>query len=358
MSSDDHVVSLENLKVHFDPEQSIIDRIKGNEPNTVRAVDDVSIDIPENDVVALVGESGCGKTTLGKTAIGTQRPTEGTVKFRGQDIWDAKDGVGDPDVPYDEIRESLQMIHQDPGSSINPNKRVKHSLSRPLEIKHPEMDTFQRRDRILEMLERVGMEPAEDYANRFPHQLSGGEKQRVALIRALLMNPDLILADEAVSALDVSLRISVMDLFLELQDEFNTSFLFISHNLSNASYIAGKADGRIGIMYLGELVELGPVDEVLENPSHPYTKVLTWATPKLNPDAEGRGESPLRKIDIPDPQDPPSGCRFHTRCPEAREVCKGETPQTVTVNGDDTHRAACFRRQDDHEYWDSAELTD
>jgi peptide/nickel transport system ATP-binding protein len=178
------------------------------------------------------------------------------------------------------------------------------------------MSTEDREARVLAMLQRVGMAPPEDYAHRYPHQLSGGEQQRVALVRALLMNPDLILADEAVSALDVSLRVETMDLLLELQDQFDTSFLFISHNLSNARYLAEKADGRVGIMYLGEIVEIGPAEEVLQNPKHPYTEVLRWATADLDPDKQEADEPPVRSIDIPDPVNPPSGCRFHTRCPK------------------------------------------
>ncbi|WP_458188779.1 ABC transporter ATP-binding protein [Haladaptatus sp. NG-WS-4] len=345
MSHDDPVVSLNDVEVHFEKEQSILEFFQ--DPDSVHAVDGVSLDIAENDVVALVGESGCGKTTLGKTAIGLQRPTGGNVTYRGQDVWEAKDGGGD--VPFDEIRKSLQVIHQDPGGALNPNRTVMKSLTAPLKRWRDDMNTEDRRARVLRMLERVGMEPPEDYARRYPHQLSGGEQQRVALVRALLMNPDLILADEAVSALDVSLRVEIMDLMLELQDQFGTSFLFISHNLSNARYLAEKADGRVGIMYLGELVEIGPADEVLSDPKHPYTKVLRWATADLDPSDQGATEPPVRTIDVPDPVDPPSGCRFHTRCPEAREVCTRESP---TI-GEDGHCVACFRDDPDHEYWES-----
>jgi peptide/nickel transport system ATP-binding protein len=354
--SEESVVSLSDIEVHFESDSGIFSRF--NESNVVKAVNGVSLDIPENDVVALVGESGCGKTTLGKTAIGVQRPTEGSVEYEQQDIWDAKDKNGDVTIPFSDIRQSLQIIHQDPGASLNPNKTVQHTLSVPLRMRQSGMDTFERRERIHEMLSRVGMKPPDDYANRFPHQLSGGEKQRVALIRALLMNPDLILADEAVSALDVSLRIDMMDLMLELQDQFDTSFLFISHNLSNASYIAGKADGRIGIMYLGELVEIGSIDEVLTNPEHPYTKALMWATPNLDPDVEDENESPLRRIDVPDPRNPPSGCRFHTRCPVAREECKRTIPESVSVDKNGEHEVTCFRSIENHEYWNSPELTE
>jgi oligopeptide/dipeptide ABC transporter ATP-binding protein len=206
------------------------------------------------------------------------------------------------------------------------------------------------------MLECVGMTPAHDYAARYPHQLSGGEKQRAALVRALLMNPDLVLADEAVSALDVSLRVEMMDLMLDLQDDFGTSYVFVSHDLSNARYFAEHAGGRIGVMYLGELVELGPAEDIVQNPRHPHTQVLTWATPDIDPAKATVGEPPVRRIDVPDPRDPPSGCRFHTRCPEARAVCPREHPELMDAGPD--HGAACFRVEEDHPYWESPPLED
>jgi peptide/nickel transport system ATP-binding protein len=250
------VVSLDGVDVHFESGGTgLLNFFGGSE--TVRAVDDVSLDVYENDVVALVGESGCGKTTLGKTAIGIQRPTGGSVVYRDQDVWDARDWIGDIDIPYGEIRRSLQIVHQDPGSSLNPNRTVQATLAAPLKRWCSDMNPQVRQAQILNLLEHVGMTPPDDYAGRYPHQLSGGEKQRVALVRAMLMNPDLILADEAVSALDVSLRVEMMDLMLELQDLFDTSYLFISHNLSNARYFAGQAGGRLGVMYLGEIVEIG-----------------------------------------------------------------------------------------------------
>ncbi|WP_435361684.1 oligopeptide/dipeptide ABC transporter ATP-binding protein [Haloarchaeobius sp. DFWS5] len=353
--STEPLVSLENVEVHFQSD-GFLDKIFSHDDSVVKAVDDVSIDIAEQDVLALVGESGCGKTTLGKTAVGLQRPTGGSVKYRGQDIWAAKDSRN-PDIPFDEIRRSLQIIHQDPGSSLNSNRTIVSCLSDPLKRWQPDMDVNEREHHIYRLLQRVGMKPAEDYATRFPHQLSGGEKQRVALIRAILMEPDLILADEAVSALDVSLRVEMMDLMLELQELVDTSFLFISHDFSNARYLAEKADGRIGIMYLGKLVEIGPADRVLQNPQHPYTKVLAWATPPLDPDLAQKAQQtkpPVREIDIPDPKNPPSGCRFHNRCPEAREACTGEVPELVETECQT--QAACFRMDDHHEYWESEPL--
>jgi peptide/nickel transport system ATP-binding protein len=352
--SDEPVVSARDLSVHFTEDSGFLNFF--SEPRTVQAVSDIDLDIYENDVVALVGESGCGKTTLGKTLIAAQRPTDGTVEYRGQDVWDAKDRVDNVEIPYKYIRPALQMIHQDPGSSLNSNRTVKASLVQPLKKWRPDMNAEDRVEHIHTLLEHVGMTPADDYASRFPHQLSGGEKQRVALIRALLLNPDLILADEAVSALDVSLRVEMMDLMLELQEVFGTSYLFISHNLSNARYFAGKVDGRIGVMYLGEIVELAPAEELITNPQHPYTKVLLWSTASLE-STESAEDPPIRGIDIPDPVDPPSGCRFHTRCPEAREVCREQSPSLdLGVEG---HGTACFLEADeDHPYWESESIVE
>lgn len=351
-NEDQPLLSIDELTVEFENESGILERFFGD-PDIVQAVSGASVDIFEEDVLALVGESGCGKTTLGKAAIGLIKPSNGTIRYRGQDIWEAKKGKGS--IPYDEIRRSLQIIHQDPGSSLNPNQKVLTTLSLPLKKWSPELSEEERTARIHSLLERVGMTPPSDFANRYPHQLSGGEKQRVALIRALMMNPDLILADEAISALDVSLRVEMMDLMLELQEVFNTSYLFISHDLSNARYLAEQSNGKIGVMYMGEIVEVGTVDQIMENPQHPYTKILLWATPDLDPWEEDIADPPLRKVDVPDPTNPPEGCRFHTRCPYAREACR-DPPEAIEV--DDQHEVSCFRSDPDHAYWDSEPLTD
>ena len=353
------VISLDDVTIEFDNTKFF-----GRRGTTVQAVNEVSLDVYENEVVALVGESGCGKTTLGKTAIGLHRPTKGSVYYRGQDVWEAKDLSRKPwrykarqevDIPFKTIRRSLQMIHQDPESALNANYTVESLLSDPLKRWEPDLELEDRRARIYGLLEYVGMSPPEDYAGRYPHQLSGGEQQRVALIRALLLNPDMILADEAVSALDVSLRVETMDLLLELQNQFNTSFLFISHNLSNARYLAEKSGGRIAVMYLGKIVEIGEPQQIIHDPRHPYTEVLRWATGDMHK-TEKAEAPPIRTLDIPDPSNPPTGCSFHTRCPYARPSCRREVPQSLEV--DDAHLVNCFREEPDHPYWDEEPLYD
>ena len=355
--STDPLLSVENLDIHFGGDSGILDRFFGGDQGVVQAVDDVSIDIGENDVVALVGESGCGKTTLGKAMIGLQRPTAGIVRYRGQDIW--KSQIEESDISYKAIRKSLQMVHQDAGESLDPNRTIFDNLNPALKKWRPELNLVERRELVYRMLDTVGLTPSDDYASRYPHQLSGGEAQRTVIVRALLLEPDLILADEAVSALDVSLRVNLMDVLLELQKMFDTSFVFISHNMSNARYLAGKADGRIGVMYLGQIVEIGPVEEIIRNPQHPYTKSLLWATSGLSRITDPIEEPPVRKLDIPDPENPPSGCRFHTRCPEAREACTKSDPNLIEMDRlSSRHKAACFYAHDWDEYWNSESLSD
>lgn len=349
----EEVLALTDLEVHFTKNPSLLRFWE--DPQIVRAVDGVDLTLQTNDVVAIVGESGCGKTTLSKAAIGLQEPTGGTIEFKGVDMNEGLQKDNQP-IAADEIRRSLQIIHQDPGSSFNPNRKIKASLEVPLKEWQPDLNAEDREARIASMLEIVGMAPAEDYMGRYPHQLSGGEKQRVALIRSFLMDPEVILADEAVSALDVSLRVQMMDLMIDLQEQFETSYLFISHDLTNARYLTKRSNGRIAVMYLGEIVEIGPPDQVINDPKHPYTRALKWATADLLP--KEREKAPITKVDIPDPTNPPAGCRFHTRCPEARAVCKERSPELdPTEDGDTIHFAACFRNEpEDHPYWQSEEL--
>ena len=366
-TDEEPVLSLEEVEVHFKDEplieqalpDAVVDRLgMGEDP--VRAVDGVSLDVGREDVVVLVGESGSGKTTLGRTAIGLQEPTGGTVRYDGYDIQGVESGEYAGDVYYEDVQRALQIIHQDSSSALNPYRTIRSTLTEPLKLWYPEMDINDRRERILSMLRTTGITPAEEYMDRYPHELSGGEKQRVAIIRAMLLEPDVILADEVVSALDVSLRIDIMNLLLELQDMFGTSFIFISHNLTNARYFSGRADGRIAVMYLGRIVEIGSAEEVIENPKHPYTQILKWASLPLDP-VEGRETiaepTPVMTTETPDPANPPSGCRVHPACPKAREACRRDDPELMSEDTDE-HLAACFRQAPEHEYWDSEPLHD
>lgn len=361
MSTADPLLSLENIEVTFAEESALMQALPehlkerlGWTGEPVCAVADASLAIGENDLVAVVGESGSGKTTLGKTAVALQKPTAGSVTYRGYDVWEVKRQTRVDDLFYEDVRKALQIVHQDAGASLNPYRTIMASLHEPLNRWFPEMSSADKRERILELFRACGLTPAQEYEDRYPHELSGGEQQRAVLVRAMLLEPDLIFADEPVSALDTSLRIDIMDLMLELQEQFDTSFLVVSHNLEIARYLASKADGRIAIMYLGEIVEIGPAEAVIENPKHPYTQVLKWATLPTHPDdarAAIAAESPLRDFDIPDIANPPSGCRFHPRCPKARDACVTETPALDATSGD--HRAACFRERPTHQYWHS-----
>lgn len=358
------LLEIEDLAVEYQEEpltnqvlpDQLVDRLGLTIP-PLRAVDGVSLELGENDVVAIVGESGCGKSTLGKAAIGIgEEPISGSVRYRGTDVWDSKRGEA-TEMFFEDIRQSLQIVHQDPGAALNPYRSIRSSLTQPLKRWFPELTAPDRRERILRLLDESGLTPAQDFIDRYPHELSGGEKQRVVLLRAMMSEPDVIFADEPVSALDNSLRVELLDLMLELQDLFETSYLFISHNLEHARYITKKAGGRIAIMYLGKIVEQGPIDEVIEDPQHPYTQVLKWATLPTNPRVAREAVSqdiPLRSMDVPDLIDRPTGCQFHTRCPKAREACISEEP--ALVDGGSDREVACFRAEENHPYWNSEPL--
>lgn len=404
MTATDPLLSLEHVEVRVDDESAVMrampDRIKerfGWTPEPIRPVDDVSLAVEDDDLVAVVGESGSGKTTLGKTAIALQEPSAGSVNYRGYDVWEVKREKQVDGLFYDEIRKALQIVHQDAGAALNPYRTLEASLREPLTRWFPDLSRVDRRERILELFRACGLTPALEYEDRYPHELSGGEQQRAALVRAMLLEPELIFADEPVGALDTSLRIEIMDLMLELQEQFDTSFLVVTHNFENARYMASKAGGRIAVMYLGEIVEVGPAEEVVQNPKHPYTKVLKWATLSAHPDearAELASESPLREFEAPDIVNPPSGCRFHPRCPKAREACVDESPHLDGEGREGRqrregregrerrespesrggrggregrerregreaqkgHRAACFRERSTHPYWQSDHL--
>jgi len=294
----DPLLSVQNLEKHYPVTEGILKRQVGS----VRAVDGVSFDLAAGETLGLVGESGCGKSTVATTALRLEEPTGGRVLFDGEDV------TAFDDRELKQFRREAQMIFQDPTSSFDPRMSVGESVTEALRI-HGVSDRARRRAVGEDLLERVGL-AADDY-DRFPHEFSGGQRQRIAIARALVVNPRLVVADEPVSALDVSVKSSVLDLLADLQAEFGIAMVFISHDLSVVREVAD----RVAVMYLGEIVELAPTERLFEAPEHPYTEALLSAIPRPDPDAPGR--TIRLSGSVPSASDPPSGCRFHTRCPKA-----------------------------------------
>jgi len=291
----------------------------------VKAVDDVSFEVKKGETLGLVGESGCGKSTLARVVLQLIKRNEGTVEFDGRELTTLKK------KELNKIRKEMQIVFQDPFKSLHPRMRVGQSIGAPLEISRTITDKEERQKRVLELMTRVGLN-AEQY-DRYPHEFSGGQRQRIVIARALATNPKLLVCDEPVSALDVSVRAQVLNLLKELQREFDLTYIFISHDLSVVEYVCD----RIAVMYLGKIVELGTTEQIFSDPKHPYTVALLSAAPDLNDPHKDRI---ILEGDIPSPIDPPSGCRFHTRCPHATERCSKECPSTVDLgNG---HSVACF----------------
>lgn len=314
------LLKVENLKTYFPIKKGILSKVVAY----VKAVDGVSFELQEGEVLALVGESGCGKTTIGRTILKLIPATDGKVTFDGIDVLSAT-----PEELF-ELRKQMQIIFQDPFSSLNPRMTVGQLISEGLLI-HKIGDAQSRRAKAEELLDKVGLNAS--YSNRYPHEFSGGQRQRIGIARALALNPKFIVCDEAVSALDVSVQAQVLNLLNDLKGEFNLSYLFIAHNLSVVEHIAD----RIAVMYVGKIMELTTRDQLFANPRHPYTKALFSAIPEINPGK--RKERVILEGDIPSPANPPSGCRFHTRCPLANERCKREEPQLRQI--EDSHEVAC-----------------
>jgi peptide/nickel transport system ATP-binding protein len=320
------LVEVDHLQVLFPIKAGlVIDRKIGE----VHAVDDVSFALHEGETLGIVGESGCGKTTLIRALVRLIDATGGSIRFRGKDITSAGRGELEP------IRREMQMVFQDPQASLNPRKRVVQILATPLRIRGVPKDKVEAETR--ELLKLVGLHP--EHLNRFPHEFSGGQRQRIGVARALAVNPRLIMLDEPVSALDVSIQAQVINLLEDLQDEFHLSYMFVAHDLSVVRHVSD----RIAVMYLGKLMEVSPSEDLYTKPIHPYTAALLSAIPIPDPE-ENRGRS--RRVvtgEPPNPIHPPSGCRFHTRCPRATEICKEVEPQlTEYANG---HLAACHHPQ-------------
>jgi len=301
------LVEVENLKKYYPVTAGLLSRHVAD----VKAVDGVSFYIMEGETLGLVGESGCGKSTLGRALLRLEEPTAGTVRYRGSDImvWDKRQ--------LKELRKEAQMIFQDPQSSLDPRMTIGDSIGEALLI-HGVGTEKERLERVEGLLERVGLEPK--HAMRYPHELSGGQKQRIGIARALAVNPKLIVADEPVSALDVSVQAQILNLIMDLQHELGLAYLFIAHDLS----VIGQVSDRIAVMYLGQIIELANRTELFSHPLHPYTEALLSAIHA--PDPHQKQKRILLQGEVPSPVEPPPGCRFHTRCPRVMELCNRELP--------------------------------
>ncbi len=323
--SGDTLLDVRDLVMHFPLTKGIILQRK---VGAVQAVDDISISIRKGETIGLVGESGCGKSTAGRAILQLYKPTAGQVLYEGRDL--TKLGSNE----MRRMRRHLQMIFQDPYASLNPRMTVGNIVGEPLQIHKIATNNKERSERVQELLKVVGLNPY--FANRYPHEFSGGQRQRIGIARALAARPSFVVADEPVSALDVSIQAQVVNLLEELQDEFNLTYLFISHDLSVVRHIAD----RVAVMYLGKIVEIADRNSLYENPSHPYTKALLSAVPIPDPKVERKRERIILTGDVPSPINPPSGCRFHTRCPYVMDVCKERVPPLIKQK--EGHEVACW----------------
>jgi oligopeptide/dipeptide ABC transporter ATP-binding protein len=317
----DPLVEVQNLKKYFPIRRGLLQREVGR----VHAVDDVTFAVRGGETLGLVGESGCGKSTLGRTIVRLLEPTEGAVRFQGRDISDLGPRALRP------LRREMQMVFQDPYASLNPRKRVGSIIGTPLKIHG--VPKSERRERVQDLLERVGLSP--EHYNRFPHEFSGGQRQRIGVARALALNPKLVVADEPVSALDVSIQSQMLNLLDDLQRELSLTYIFIAHDLGVVRHVSD----RIAVMYLGKLVELSPAEELYQRPIMPYTEALLSAVPIPDPDLAHQRERIVLQGDVPSPINPPSGCRFHPRCRYMTEICSEVEPPLVDYGRG--HLAAC-----------------
>ena len=323
MREEKALIRVENLVKYFPITRGIIFQ---KQIGAVRAVDNISFEIREGETLGLVGESGCGKSTTGRTVLQLHKPTSGCVHYGDVDLVSAENNT------IRDLRRDIQIIFQDPYASLNPRMTVGRIIAEPLEV-HRIGDEKERRERVKELLALVNLNPF--FINRYPHEFSGGQRQRIGVARALALNPKFIVCDEPISALDVSVQAQVVNLLEELQDELGLTYLFIAHDLSMVRHISD----RIAVMYLGKLVELTNRDELYNNTLHPYTKALISAVPVPDPVMERERERIILRGHVPSPANPPSGCRFHTRCPIAESVCEKEEPEWREISDD--HWVAC-----------------
>jgi oligopeptide transport system ATP-binding protein len=322
MAENKSLVSVQHLVKYFLLPKSLFSL----EQKVVKAVDDVSFEVYQGETLGLVGETGCGKTTTARTILQLYRPTSGKILFDGVEL------VGLPENDLRKMRRRMQMIFQDPYASLNPRMTVGAIISAPLDV-HTDMNKAEKQNRVQELLKIVGLNP--DFVNRYPHEFSGGQRQRIGIARALAVNPDLVICDEPISSLDVSIQAQVVNLLEELQDRLGLTYIFVAHDLSMVRHISD----RIVVMYLGKVVELADRNEIYLRPLHPYTKALMSAVPIPNPDKARNRKRIILAGDIPSPMSPPVGCNFNTRCPIAAEKCFKDEPEYREISPD--HFVAC-----------------
>jgi oligopeptide/dipeptide ABC transporter ATP-binding protein len=333
MAASEPILQVENLVKHFPIRQGILFK---KQIGAVKAVDGVSFELRKGETLGIVGESGCGKSTLAKLLMRLETPTAGRAKLNGRDIFK----MGGSELR--KLRRNVQMVMQDPYTSLNPRMTVGDIIGEPFEI-HPEVaPRGDRQKRVRDLLDLVGLNP--EHINRYPHQFSGGQRQRIGIARALALRPEVIVCDEPVSALDVSIQAQVINLLEGLQNEFGLSYIFIAHDLSVVRHISD----RVGVMYLGKMVEIGTEDEIYSRPTHPYTQALLSAVPMPDPDARLHRDVIRLEGDVPSPANPPSGCRFRTRCWKAQEKCVNEEPLLILRPAADNHPSACHFAEQRH----------
>ena len=330
ITNTDNILEVENLKKYFPVKSGFFRRLVGE----LKAVDDVSFELRRGETLALVGESGCGKTTTARCIVNAVNPTSGTVKFKNQ----SGETVNITDLQGQALRalrRNIQMIFQDPFSSLNPRMNVFDIVSEPL-TNFRIGDKSDREERVVQLLDLVGLRP--EFMRRFPHAFSGGQRQRIGIARALAGSPEVVIADEPVSALDVSVQAQILNLMSDLQQEFSLTYLFVSHDLSVVKIFSN----RVAVMYVGKIVEIADTDELFSNPEHPYTEALLYSVPKTDPRQRTEWE-PLAG-EVANPLNPPSGCYFHPRCPYATEICKTETPPLIETSPG--HWTSCHRSEE------------